>query len=670
MNLTTRTRRALAALTATGIGLGLLTAAQAAPGDPPAAGEITSVAGTNVGSAQYGYSGDGGPATAAQIHHPRAIAFDRNGNAYIADTLNQRIRKIDEAGTITTVAGNGVEGYGGDNGPALEAALNQPHGVAVDHEGNLYVADSANDRIRKVDAQGVMTTFAGTGTPGATGDGGPADAAQVKDPKTIEVDASGAFLYIADTGNNRIRKIDLATTVITTVAGVTKAGFAGDAGPAERAQLNSPRGLALTADGILYLADTDNHRIRKVGADGVITTVAGTGTAGFSGDGGPAAEAQFNDPRAVAVDAAGNLYVGEELGQRIRRIDPSGTVTTVAGNGTAGFSGDGGPAAEAQVDHLRALALDAAGNLWVADTFNNRVRVIAGAASIPAPEPTTSTTTAPPTPTTTAPPGGNSSTPSTVAKRSGYWALGAEGRVYPFGDATSFGDVSGTMPAGAKALTLVPTPSAGGYWILDSRGGIHPFGDAAVYGEVSAAQLKNGEKVSTLSPTPTGQGYWVFTNRGRAVAFGDAVHVGDMSGTDLNGPVLGSVATPTGRGYYMVASDGGVFAFGDAKFRGSMGAVKLNQPVESLVPTTDGAGYWLVAGDGGIFAFGSAPFRGSMGATQLNKPVVGMVRFGAGYLMVAADGGVFNFSDRPFSGSLGDNPPEKPVVAVGTLDVG
>ena len=668
MHLIARNRRPLAALVAAGMAAGLLTAAVAAPGDP--AGTISSVAGTNVGSAQYGFSGDGGPAVEAQIHHPRAIAFDKDGNTFFADTLNQRIRRIDTAGVITTVAGNGTEGYSGDSGPALEAALNQPHGVAVDKDGILYIADSANHRIRKVTADGQISTYAGDGTPGALGDGGPAAAAQVKDPKTITMDPSGAVLYIADTGNNRIRKIDLGTGTISTVAGVTRAGFLGDGGQAAQAQLNSPRGVGVASDGVVFIADSDNHRIRKVGTDGVISTVVGNGTAGFAGDGGPATEAQLNDPRAVAVDGAGNLYIGEELGQRIRKVDTAGTISTLAGNGTPGFAGDGGPASAAQVDHLRAVTLDAKGNLWVADTFNNRVRVISGVADV-VPTPGSTTTTAPGTTPTTAPgatpttaPTGGSQAPG----RSGYWALGQDGKIYPFGDAQHLGDPSAAIGAN-KAVAIVPTPTHNGYWVLDASGTIHTFGDALPFGSPGPGDLRNSEKVRSLTPTPSGKGYWLFTNRGKALNYGDAKHFGDMSKVDLNGPVLGSVATPTGLGYFMVASDGGVFTFGDAKFHGSTGDVKLNKPVEGLVPTLDNQGYWLVASDGGIFSFGAAPFRGSLGAVRLNKPVVGMVRFGDGYLMVAADGGVFNFSDLPFSGSLGDNPPEKPVVAVATLDI-
>jgi hypothetical protein len=250
--------------------------------------------------------------------------------------------------------------------------------------------------------------------------------------------------------------------------------------------------------------------------------------------------------------------------------------------------------------------------------------------------------------------------PSSLLPPPGYWALAADGRVYPFGAAPALGN------GGGGAVDLEPNPAGTGYWTLHKDGKVLGSGDAPALGNVERSKLATGEEPTSLSPTPTGKGYWAFTNRGRAIAFGDARHLGDMSSARLNGPVLGSVATPSGKGYYMVASDGGIFAFGDAAFAGSMGGKKLNAPVQSLVPDADGNGYWLVASDGGIFAF-DAPFRGSMGGTKLNRPVVGMVRYGDGYLMVGADGGIFNFSTSPFAGSLGDKPPTSPVVAVAAL---
>ena len=283
--------------------------------------------------------------------------------------------------------------------------------------------------------------------------------------------------------------------------------------------------------------------------------------------------------------------------------------------------------------------------------------------------PPTTATTAPATTATTGPavdPNTTSTTAATPASRpGGYWMVGADGRVYPFGAAQALGDAP--PAAGAETVDLEPTPARDGYWIVDSAGAVTPRGAAAPLGSVAAGALAAGERVTSLSATPTGKGYWIFTNRGRVMTFGDAVGYGDMSRVALNGPVLDSIPTPSGHGYYMVASDGGIFAFGDALFRGSMGGRKLNAPVQSLVPVPTGGGYWLVASDGGVFAFGDAPFRGSMGGVRLAKPVTGMVPYGNGYLMVGEDGGIFSFSNQPFAGSLGNNPPARPIVSVAAL---
>ena len=327
-------------------------------------GVITTVA----GNGNYGFSGDNGPATSAQLYGPVGIAVDPAGNLYISDSGNDRIRKIAN-GMITTVAGNGSYGFRGDNGPATSAQLYGPAGVAVDPTGNLYISDSGNNRIRKV-ANGVITTVAGRGTSGFSGDGGPATSAQLQGPAGIAADPAGN-LYISDSGNNRIRKV--ANGVITTVAGNGTAGFGGDGGPASNAQFN-PAGLCVDSGGNLYIADSGNQRIRKV-SNGVVSTVAGNGTAGFGGDGGPAAAAQLFAVQAVAVDSAGNVYIAEPA--RVRKVS-SGVITTVAGNGTFGFSGDGGPATSAQfaLYSPRGIAVDSAGNLFIADTQNSRVRKV------------------------------------------------------------------------------------------------------------------------------------------------------------------------------------------------------------------------------------------------------------------------------------------------------
>ncbi len=336
-----------------------------------AGGTITTAAGTE----PAGFSGDGGPATAAQLDFPIDVVPDNgSGNLYIADSNNHRIRKVDAGGTITTAAGTGHRGFNGDDGPATAAQLSFPHGVAVGGSGSLYIADTYNNRVRKVNAGGTITTVAGTGRRGFSGDDGSATAARLNGPDGVAVDGFGN-LYIADTRNNRIRKVDAGGT-ITTAAGTGTAGFSGDDGPATAAQLNGPAGMAVDGSGNLYIADTRNNRIRKVDAGGTITTAAGTGTAGFNGEGGPATEAQLSFPHGVAVGRSGNLYIADTGNNRIRKVDADRTITTVAGTGTAGFSGDGGPATEAHLRNPYGVTLDGSGNLYIADTNNHRIRLL------------------------------------------------------------------------------------------------------------------------------------------------------------------------------------------------------------------------------------------------------------------------------------------------------
>ena len=336
--------------------------------------ESESLIETVAGDGTEGYGGDGGAATAAQLYYPYDVAPDGAGNLYIADAGNNRIRKMDAAGVISTVAGDGRISYGGDGGPAVAAQLFGPNGVAPDGAGNLYIADTWHHRIRKVDAAGMISTVAGDGTRGYGGDGGPAVAAQLNQPADVALDAAGN-LYIADVNNDRIRKVD-AAGVITTVAGDGRRGPLGGGGPAVEASLYSPSGVALDGAGNLYIADAGSNRIRKVDAAGVITTVAGDGTRGSGrGDGGPAVAAHLNHPSGVALDGAGNLYIADRGNNRIRMVD-AGVMTTVAGTGPRGYGGDGGPAVEAYLNSPQGVALDAAGNLYIADPGNNRIRKV------------------------------------------------------------------------------------------------------------------------------------------------------------------------------------------------------------------------------------------------------------------------------------------------------
>jgi len=327
---------------------------------------------TTVAGSRSSFSGDTGPADQANLNGPDAIVLDARGNLYIADALNQRIRKVDAMGIITTLAGNGTAGFSGDGGPAGASQLSNPWGIAVDKTGTIYFADSDNNRVRLIDATGRITTKVGDGTAGFSGDGAPSTAARVSAPAGLAADAAGN-IYIADAGNNRIRKIDVAG-VITTVAGTGVAGFSGDGGKATLAQLNDPLGVAVDAAGNLYIADETNSRIRRVDVSGVITTIAGTGVAGFSGDGAEATKATINFPRAVAVDAGGNVYIADTRSLRVRRIGPDGVITTIAGNGQRGFAGDGGPATQAFMKAPHGVGFDAAGNLLVVDYGNNEIR--------------------------------------------------------------------------------------------------------------------------------------------------------------------------------------------------------------------------------------------------------------------------------------------------------
>ncbi|HYG75473.1 MAG TPA: NHL repeat-containing protein [Planctomycetota bacterium] len=330
---------------------------------------------TIAGTGKPGFSGDGGPALAATFSKVRGLAVDAAGNLFLADTDNHRIRRIGRDGVITTVAGTGTPGYSGDGGTALNATLREPGGLAFDAAGNLYIADELNHVVRKIDTAGVISTVAGSGVQGSNGENVPALQAQLSRPSGVAVDSSGN-LYISS--QNRIRRVNSAGTMAT-LAGNGEQGFAGDGGPAVNAQFHGADALAIDITGNLLIVDIDNNRIRRIDlSSGIITTVAGTGVAGYSGDGGPAINAQLGFPGdGFAADKLGNYYFGDyganENQPRLRRVSKDGIISTIAGTGVGGSTGDGGPASSARVLGIAAIATTPSGDLYFSEDFSEEI---------------------------------------------------------------------------------------------------------------------------------------------------------------------------------------------------------------------------------------------------------------------------------------------------------
>ncbi|MGA1984234.1 MAG: Ig-like domain repeat protein [Acidobacteriaceae bacterium] len=331
------------------------------------------------GNGQWIYNGDGIWAQWASLFLPMGGAADAAGNLFISDSNNHRIRRVDgNTQIISTVAGDGTPGFGGDGGPATSAMLDVPADVKLDGAGNLYIADSANHAVRMVNAAtGIIQTIAGIGgQAGYSGDGGPATQALLSNPDGIAFDGDHT-LYISDTGNNVIRKVNLTTGIITTVAGTGTAGFSGDGGPATSGQLNNPWGIALGSDGSLYIADLSNNRIRKVSPSGTLSTLAGNGGNGFAGDNGPATAALLNVPAGVAVDVAGNVFIADSGNSLVREVDANtGVISTHSGNQTGLSDGGGAIVGVTPYEGPYALFFDGWGNLYVSDMFHQTIREV------------------------------------------------------------------------------------------------------------------------------------------------------------------------------------------------------------------------------------------------------------------------------------------------------
>jgi sugar lactone lactonase YvrE len=634
------------------ITIGVALPAMSAPAPAATVGTITTIAG-----GRSAVTPDGAFARLAQ---PRTAAVAANGDVYFTDTYHHQIRRLDRSGVVTTIAGNGYAGSSGDGGPATEASLDTPHGVAVDNRGHVFIADSPNHRIRMVDlATGTIRTVAGNGQEGFGGDGGPATAARLNRPRFLIIAPDGSLL-IADTANYRVRRVD-PDGIITTIAGTGERGYSGDGGPATSARLDDPRGLALDRAGNLYVSNAEGSpvpAVRRIDPAGIISTVAGGRPAGFSGDGGPAVDARLHEPRSIAVWDS-TLYIADSMNDRIRAVDlGSGVIRTVAGTGACAFGGDNGPATSAKLAEPRGVAVTPDGDVIVIDTGNDRLRLIdAGGSGASLPGWTGGVNGG-----EAAGAGSDRSETGATRPGGGYRLVATDGGIFAFGDARFLGSTGGVV-LNRPIVGTATTPTRRGYWLVAADGGVFTFGDAAFLG--STGGLRLNQPIVGMAATPSGRGYWLVAADGGIFSFGDARFFGSTGAMRLQRPIVGMAATPTGAGYWLVAADGGIFAFGDAAFFGSTGGLRLVRPVVGMAGTPSGRGYWLLASDGGIFAFGDAPFLGARADGAAPSAVaLAATPSGRGYRMARTDGSVSTFGDAPFLGSASADPRRRPIVGL------
>jgi len=460
---TTAIPTAVGTLTATastsGVSASATFALTGAASTPPAGLGIIS---TYAGDGTKGYSGDGGAAISAELAYPVGTAMDKAGNLYVADLTNNRIRKVTPQGVVSTYAGNGTAGFSGDGGPATSAEINGPLGVGLDSAGNLYIGDSYNQRVRKVTPQGIISTFAGNGAYGYNGDGIAATSAKLYYPSGIASDSNGN-IFIGDYFNNRVRKVNIAG-IISTVAGTGSTGYSGDGGAATEAELYYPTGVAFDPAGNLYIADYYNNRVRKVTTGGIISTFAGTGVGGYNGDGIAATSADLYAANAVSTDNSGNVYIGDYANNRVRKVDTTGIISTVAGDGKAGYSGDGGLATSAEFTNPQGLSVDTYGSLYIADSNNNRIRKVQYQTSTPVFSPVAGTYSSAQSVTITdSTPGAtiyyttNGTTPTTLStKYTGAITVSSSETIEAIALASEYGNSA----VASAAYTIIPLPVA------------------------------------------------------------------------------------------------------------------------------------------------------------------------------------------------------------------
>jgi sugar lactone lactonase YvrE len=531
---------------------------------------------TLAGNGAAFFSGDSGPATSAALAKPTNVATDAAGNIYIADADNHRVRMVDASGNITTFAGNGVQGFFGDGGPATSASLDTPTSVAV-HNDTVYIADSRNNVIRAVSG-GMITTIAGsnTGAAGYSGDGGPAIAALLNCPRSVAVDANGN-LYIADTKNHVVRRVVGGT--ISTLAGTGQQGFQGDNGSAVAASLDTPSSIAVDLSGNVFIADTHNQRIRKV-SGGKISTFAGNGALGFLGEGTPAVNAAIDHPLGVAADALGNVYIADSNNQRVRRVDTTGTITTVVANGQEAFFGDSGPPLLASLDTPSA-AFPFNGRLLITDKNNQRIRLV-DPTSVPLADQIVGTTSGPQS-VTLSNVGGGTLTLNSLTLSSGDFTLhggGSCGSSFPVSLAgaasctlnivfapTTIGPRSGTLQITDNAPGSPQSIAVVGNGIQDNTMlAVVSSQPTSTYGGSVTLAATIAPGVATTAPSPTG-----------TVSFADGANV--LGSSQLNAGAASFSTSALSAGSHTISA---TFS-GDSNYSGN--SASLTQLVNKATPT-------------------------------------------------------------------------------------
>jgi sugar lactone lactonase YvrE len=586
---------------------------------------------------------------------PGGLALDSAGNLYCAEYGANQIVKITPSGTLSVVAGTGSPGNP-TPGPALDSRLDEPAGVAVDHSGNLYIADDTNQRVEKVTPSGTLSVFAGTGGY-ATAVPGPATSSPLDDPSDVAVNAAGDVYVSME--SSVIAKITPSGT-LSIVAGSGHYGGA-TPGPATSSKLEWPFGLSFDGAGDLYFSDYDLSQIFKLTPSGTLSVVAGTGSYGAATEGPPTAS-ELGGPEGVAVDSAGNVYIADTFNNRVEGITglvpaAPGAVTTTATSSavTVTWSApSSGPAPTSYtvtpiVNGVAGTPVVVTGTRYVlsdpvaGDTYQFEVTADSGGGSGPATESNTVTVPA-------------SSTAS------GYWLVGGDGGVFSYG--THFYGSTGNLTLNQPVFAITSTKDGKGYWFVARDGGVFSYGDAKYHGSVPSVGVHVTDIVGMAEDEATG-GYWLVGRDGGVYAFDAPFHGSVPELGDHVADIVGITATADGGGYDLVSSTGAVYSFGDARYHGGANTMAhLNAPVVGISLDAATGGYWEAGSDGGVYAY-DAPFDGSAGGLHLSEPVVGIsaTPSGSGYWLVGADGGVFA-EHAPYLGSMGGKHLNSPVVGI------